>query len=100
MEAKTIEGWWQHYRGWRIRREGMTFVAEEPAYDFARCRLVSRSLCRIRGAIDLVERSHAGVSAPIWYLFALSHPLSGSVDLDMLDKPPQSEPAGPRPPRL
>jgi hypothetical protein len=73
-----VSQWQQEYRGWRIWQDRSAFYAREPACRYSACTL---SLCRLWTGVDAVERSYAGEPAPIWYLFALTYPEFGPVDL-------------------
>lgn len=37
--------------------------------------------------VDAIERSYAGESAPIWYLFAVTFPELGPIDLSIVEDP-------------
>lgn len=79
--------WQQEYRGWHIWRDQSAFHAREPACRYPACTLTSRSLRRLRMGVDAIERSYAGESAPIWYLFAVTFPELGPIDLSIVEDP-------------
>lgn len=78
--------WQQEYRGWRIWQDRSVFYAREPACRYPACILTASSLRHLRAGVDAVERSHAGMPAPIWYLFASAFPEFGPIDLSSVDE--------------